>query len=227
MEAFNINIREFFYTYVIPCLLACVCGGIIGYEREKIERPAGLRTHTLVCLGSTVFTLISYYGFVGNFDPSRIAAGIVTGIGFIGAGVVFRQGIFIRGVTTAASIWVVASVGIAIGVKMYYLAFLVTLLGFLILTLVKYFEDKMIKTISYTVMVTSVDNFKCMDELLKFLRSFNSKVFSEKVYIEGSMVDGKNKMTTQFKLESKDPGFSIKIMSIINRFKGITKVEIV
>src|SRR5680860_783742 len=134
MEAFNINLLDFFYKYAIPCIIACICGGIIGYEREKTDRPAGLRTHTLVCLGSTVFTLISYYGFTGGFDPSRLAAGIVTGIGFIGAGVIFRQGIFVRGVTTAASIWVVASIGIAIGTKLYYLAFLTTILGFLILT---------------------------------------------------------------------------------------------
>jgi len=227
MEAFNINLPDFFYNYVIPCMLACICGGIIGYEREKTDRPAGLRTHALVCLGSTVFTLISYHGFTEGFDPSRIAAGIVTGIGFIGAGVIFRQGIFVRGVTTAASIWVVASAGIAIGTKLYYLALLTTLLGFLILTLVKYFEDKLLKKFSYTVIITSDDNFQCSKELLVFLSSFNSKVFSEKIYVESASADGKNRISTQFKLESRDPEFSIKIMEIIKKFKGVSKIEIV
>ena len=227
MEAFNIDLLNFFYNYIIPCLLACICGGIIGYDREKIDRPAGLRTHTLVCLGSTVFTLISYHGFIEGFDPSRIAAGIVTGIGFIGAGVIFRQGIFVRGVTTAASIWVVAAVGIAIGTELYYLAFLTTVLGFLILTLVKYFEDKLTKKFSYTAIITSDDNFQFSKELLEFLSSFNTKIFSEKIFVESSSLDGKNRVSTQFKLESKDPEFSIKIMEIIKKFKGVSKIEIV
>lgn len=223
---FNINFKEFLTDFLIPCILACICGGIIGYEREKVERPAGLRTHALVCLGSAVYTLISYSSFTEGADPSRIAAGIVTGIGFIGAGVIFRQGIFIRGVTTAASIWVVASVGIAIGVQLYYLAILTTILGFLILTLVKYFEEKLVKTISYTVIITSDDNFKCMDELLKFLHSFNVKVFSDKINFESSTLNRKSRMSMQFKLESRDPEFSMKIMDIIKKFKNISKVEI-
>jgi uncharacterized membrane protein YhiD involved in acid resistance len=226
MEAFKIDFIEFLINYAFPCLLACICGGIIGYEREKVERPAGLRTHALVCLGSTVFTLISYSGFTEGFDPSRIAAGIVTGIGFIGAGVIFRQGIFIRGVTTAASIWVVASAGIAIGVKLYYLAIMTTFLGFLILTLVKYFEDKLIKTISYTVVMTSNSNFECMDKLIEFLNTFNLKIFSNKIYYESNLPDGKNKITAQFKLESRDPEFSRKIMEIIKIFPDIIKIEI-
>lgn len=226
MDAFNIDLKEFLIYFFIPCILACICGGIIGYEREKVERPAGLRTHALVCLGSTVFTLISYHNLTEGADPSRIAAGIVTGIGFIGAGVIFRQGIFIRGVTTAASIWVVASVGIAIGVRLYYLAILVTILGFLLLTLVKYFEDKLIKTISYTVTISSDDNFKCMKELLEYLHSFNIKVFGGKINFEAGLSDRKNRMSIQFKLESRDPEFSMKIMDIIKKFENISKVEI-
>jgi len=227
MEDFNINLTDFLFNYVIPCLLACICGGIIGYDREKIDRPAGLRTHALVCLGSTVFTLISYHGFTGGFDPSRIAAGIVTGIGFIGAGVIFRQGIFVRGVTTAASIWAVAAAGIAIGTKLYYLAFLTTILGFLILTLVKYFEDRLIRKFSYTVIITSNDNFKSSKELIEYLYSFNNKVFSEKTYIESTSAGGKNIFATQIRLESRNPEFSSKIMETIKKFEGILRIEIV
>jgi putative Mg2+ transporter-C (MgtC) family protein len=227
MEAFNIDFKDFAFNYVIPCIFACICGGIIGYDREKIDRPAGLRTHALVCLGSTVFTLISYQGFASGFDPSRIAAGIVTGIGFIGAGVIFRQGIFVRGVTTAASIWVVAAAGIAIGTKLYYLAFLTTALGFLVLTMVKYFEDRLIKKFSYTVLITSNDNFKCMKELLVFLQSFNIKVFVEKSFAGSISGDGKRIVAVQFNLESRDSEFSIKIMEVIKKFEGITKIEII
>jgi putative Mg2+ transporter-C (MgtC) family protein len=101
-----------------------VLGGAIGLERELDEKSAGLRTHILVSLGAALFTLVSAYGFrdfltqggaVVRADPSRIAAQIVTGIGFLGAGVIFRQGLNVRGLTTAASLWMVAAVGMAAG----------------------------------------------------------------------------------------------------------------
>jgi putative Mg2+ transporter-C (MgtC) family protein len=102
--------------------VAALLGGVIGLERELDEKAAGLRTHMLVSVGSALFTLVSAYGFRGflnhshvSFDPSRIAAQIVTGIGFLGAGVIFRQGFTIRGLTTAASLWLVAAVGLAAG----------------------------------------------------------------------------------------------------------------
>jgi putative Mg2+ transporter-C (MgtC) family protein len=99
--------------------VAAVLGGVIGLERELDEKAAGLRTHILVSVGSALFTLVGAYGFEdfprGSVDPSRIAAQIVTGIGFLGAGVIFRQGFTVRGLTTAASLWLVAAVGMAAG----------------------------------------------------------------------------------------------------------------
>jgi putative Mg2+ transporter-C (MgtC) family protein len=104
--------------------VAALLGGAIGLERELDEKAAGLRTHMLVSAGSALFTIVSAYGFHdflahgGNevrLDPSRIAAQIVTGIGFLGAGVIFRQGFTVRGLTTAASLWIVAAVGMAAG----------------------------------------------------------------------------------------------------------------
>jgi putative Mg2+ transporter-C (MgtC) family protein len=99
--------------------VAGALGGAIGLERELDEKAAGLRTHMLVSIGSALFTLVGAYGFAGfssgSVDPSRIAAQIVTGIGFLGAGVIFRQGFTVRGLTTAASLWLVAAVGMAAG----------------------------------------------------------------------------------------------------------------
>jgi len=102
-------------------LLAAVLGGAIGAERELNDQPAGLRTHMLLTTGACLFTLISAYGFGGNTDPSRIAAQIVTGIGFLGGGAIVRDGLTVKGVTTAASIWATASVGVAIGAGSYVL----------------------------------------------------------------------------------------------------------
>ena len=115
--------------------LAAVLGGILGLERELREREAGLRTHLLVSVGSALFTIVSAYGFreflnsnasVVRADPTRIAAQIVTGIGFLGAGAIIRQGLSIRGLTTAATLWVVAAIGLAAGAGYYSAAAITT-----------------------------------------------------------------------------------------------------
>jgi putative Mg2+ transporter-C (MgtC) family protein len=99
---------------VIRILIAGALGGLIGFEREISEQPAGFRTHILVSLGAALFTMVGAYAVVGpNIDPTRIAAQVVTGIGFIGAGVIFQQGFSVRGLTTAASLWVTAAIGTA------------------------------------------------------------------------------------------------------------------
>ena len=227
MEAFEINVSVFVYDYLIPCLFAIICGGIIGFERERIDRPAGLRTHILVCLGSAVFTLVSYLGFEKGFDPSRVAAGVVAGIGFIGAGVIFRQGIFVKGVTTAASIWVVAAVGIAIGTKLYYIAFITTILAFCVLFLVKILEEKLQKRFSYTMKITSDEGFEDTGDFIDYLKSFNIKVICEECSMERTSREGIPKISTLIKLESRDPSYSTKIMEIMKKFKGIDRIEIV
>jgi putative Mg2+ transporter-C (MgtC) family protein len=103
-------------------LLAGVLGGAVGAERELADQPAGLRTHMLLTIGACLFTLISAYGFGGPADPSRLAAQIVTGIGFLGGGAIVRHGLTVRGVTTAASIWATTSIGVAVGAGRYLLA---------------------------------------------------------------------------------------------------------
>lgn len=102
-------------------LLAAVCSGLIGFEREAAQKAAGLRTHTLVGVGAAIFSVASIVGFDGP-DQSRIAAQIVTGIGFLGAGAIFREGAFVTGLTTAAGLWVVASIGMAAGSGTEWLA---------------------------------------------------------------------------------------------------------
>lgn len=128
----------------IKLILAIILGGIIGYERERNEHPAGIRTHMLVCLGATLIMIISQ-SFSDQSDPARIAAQIVTGIGFLGAGTILHQGSIVRGLTTAASLWVVAGIGMAIGVGIgltiyAWLAVIATVLVFATLASIKYIE---------------------------------------------------------------------------------------
>lgn len=119
---------------VLRILLAAVLGAIIGYQREKAHRPAGLRTHILISTGAALFTVISGLGFP-TADPSRIAAGIVTGIGFLGAGTILHRTRVVEGLTTAASIWVIAAIGMAAGVGLYIISAATTVIVFLVLLL--------------------------------------------------------------------------------------------
>ena len=142
--------NEFFGIYVPPrstaamtmaMVLAIFLGGLIGLEREMKGRTAGLRTHMLVCVGSTLFTLVSVH--LSRGDPGRIAAQIVSGIGFLGAGAIIREGMNIRGLTTAASIWTTAAIGLALGASPKFGELAVIATGIVVFTLriVDWFED--------------------------------------------------------------------------------------
>jgi len=131
------------YITIARVLLAFVLGGVVGFERERVRRPAGLRTHMLVSAGSACFTVASIYGFSEYGvvrDPARLAAQIVTGIGFLGAGAIFRTGSTVRGLTTASSIWITASIGILAGLGMFVLAVFATALTFFTLFVLKSIE---------------------------------------------------------------------------------------
>lgn len=135
---------------IIRILLAALAGGLIGLEREKHGRPAGLRTHLLVTVGSCLMMVVSEAFFIKygdvpgtsvvRLDPARIAAQIVTGIGFLGAGVILKEGISVRGLTTAACLWLVAGIGMSIGMGLYFPAILSTVLALLSLMFLKKLE---------------------------------------------------------------------------------------
>jgi putative Mg2+ transporter-C (MgtC) family protein len=117
------------WEFALRLVVAAVLGGIVGIERERLERPAGFKTHVLVSLGSALFMLVSYYvadlyrvGGEVRFDPARIGAQVVTGIGFLGAGTIIRQGSLVKGLTTAASLWMISAVGLAVGAGFYWAA---------------------------------------------------------------------------------------------------------
>ena len=129
---------------MLRLLVALALGAIVGLERERQERAAGLRTVTMVSLGSCLFTIIGAYGF-SNTDPSRVAAQIVTGIGFLGAGTIFLRKDLVRGLTTAATIWAVAAIGMAAGTARYFEAGFTTLLILAVLMVLKPIERRFFK----------------------------------------------------------------------------------
>lgn len=127
--------------------LAAVLAGMIGYEREKDRHPAGFRTHILVSVGAALIMLVSAYGFQEflseanvRFDPSRIGAQVVSGVGFLGAGAIVRQGLTVNGLTTAASLWVVAGIGLAVGAGFIFGATLATVFVLISLEVLNRFD---------------------------------------------------------------------------------------
>jgi putative Mg2+ transporter-C (MgtC) family protein len=125
-------------------LLAVALGGVIGFERESVDKPAGFRTHILVCVGAALFALVSREGFFGSgADPSRVASNIVVGIGFLGAGTIWRTGGGVQGLTTAASLWSVAAIGTATGIGYYTGAVGATAIVVGVLTLMKGIERRL------------------------------------------------------------------------------------
>ena len=122
---------------VLRILLAAVLGGFIGYQRDKADKPAGIRTMVLISFGSALFTVVSIEGF--GADPARIAAGIVTGIGFLGAGSIIRRGEgIVEGLTTAATIWAAAGIGLAAGAGLYLISAVATFIIFVVLMIPKF-----------------------------------------------------------------------------------------
>ncbi len=122
---------------IVPMVVSAALGTVLGWERQVGRKPAGLRTHTLVCLGSTLFILTARHAAEmlggGSSDPTRIVHGIVTGVGFLGAGSILRHEGFVLGLTTAASIWMVAAIGASVGVEAYTLAVVGTVLALVVL----------------------------------------------------------------------------------------------
>lgn len=139
-------------TIALHLFGAVLAGGIIGIERSFHARPAGFRTHTLVCLASSLLMLVTLYQWKWlpgvpmdtiRTDPTRMAQGIMTGIGFLGAGVIFKEGLSVRGLTTAASIWVTAAIGILIGVGFYAPAALATAITLGVLSAFRWLEARL------------------------------------------------------------------------------------
>jgi putative Mg2+ transporter-C (MgtC) family protein len=107
---------------LLNLVLALILGGVVGFEREHSRRPAGLRTNILVCMGSAMFGMIATYGFQSPDAAARVVANIIVGVGFLGSGAILKEEETVHGLTTAASLWVVAGIGAAIALRMYFLA---------------------------------------------------------------------------------------------------------
>lgn len=219
-----------FHLLVLTRITAAILFGFgLGLERELTNKYAGLRTHILVCLGSCVFTLLSIYAFPMAIDhthpqafgdPARIAAQILTGIGFIGGGTVLRHGSSVYGLTTAATLWVAASIGMSCGVGMLSVGFITTLLSVSILVLIRAFERD--------VLVTNIKNTKkikitatCIENQAENIHNFIVENF-DFMHEVSRKSDGEKqtKIVAVVDVSGKKP-----IQSIYKKFQNIEGLE--
>ena len=162
---------------ILRIFLAGICGFVIGYERKTRSKEAGVRTHTIVAMGSALMMVVSKYAFadIADFDGARVAAQIVSGIGFVGAGIIIYRRDVLHGVTTAAGVWATAGIGMALGAGMYIIGICSTLLlvGFQLLLHVPF---RILKGRVYSIMKAQID-IKGSDEIQKFKEIFEIKRF--------------------------------------------------
>lgn len=166
-------------TVLFRVALAVVLGFVLGIERELYKRPAGLRTHILVCIASCLIMMVSIYGFDGA-DPARLAAQVVSGVGFLGAGAIMREdkGSGIKGITTAATIWMSAMIGLSCGNGFYFGAIVVTFSALIILTILRNFETKIAASSKYKSRVFMIlkEKENMMINVREYLKEVNLQV---------------------------------------------------
>jgi putative Mg2+ transporter-C (MgtC) family protein len=210
-------------------LAATAMGAAIGIEREYHAKEAGIRTHLLVALGSCLFMILSAYGFDAflakdhtSFDPSRIASQVVTGIGFIGAGTIILQKQVVRGLTTAAGLWVTAAIGLACGIGMYVIAIVTTVLVLVSLGVINiylpYFAQKE-RTITFLI-----EDYKVLTDVLESLRKEKITILNYEMHKDADENNGKMLVSIEIRMRKYDNTKGI--VSILRNFEKVELVQI-
>ena len=209
-------------------LIACICGGIIGFERSKRNKEAGIRTHVIVAVGAALFVIISKYGFrdiVGaagvQVDVARVASNVVTGVSFLGAGIINMRGDTIHGLTTAAGIWAAAAIGLSVGSGLYILGVSATILLIVVqmvthLTSVVTFD----KVVTSTIVVTMEDNSTSFYDFCNFMERRG-------ITISGSHIKRHEDMTLTYTLDVHMPVdlTSTDLLSIVKTCNYVKSIE--
>ncbi len=225
--------------FIFKILISTALGILIGIEREMTNKTAGLRTHILLCLGCTVFTILSIHGFTVETiqegtrvinDPARIAAQILTGIGFIGGGAVLHHGVTVYGLTTAATLWITASIGMAVGTGSYYTAIITALITVIILVVIRQFENIfLIKHITKTATIKA--SIVCQKDELSRIHDWFFNEFKNIQEINTNKPQGKKdniKLTYIIDIYDKDPINSVhKKLISLQGIESLTLKQIV
>lgn len=226
------TVSVFDIEMLLRLVLASLLGGLIGFERELHGRPAGFRTHLLVSLGSALFVVvsISFYKVYGNFsgngpvgvDPGRIAAQVVTGIGFLGAGAIIRERGSIRGLTTAACLWVAAAVGVACGAGLFVISCAVTAVALLSLLVLKQVEGKLHKDTYLEVSLLSEDREGRLEQIGDILQQCGVELMETAV--ERHLDVGTVQYDFRLKVATRVKGCPL--VDLLSELDGVRKVSL-
>lgn len=215
-------------------VLACVLGGIIGYERQSRRKSAGLRTNVLVCLGACLVMVLSqalYQNVEGktNADPARLAAQVVSGIGFLGAGAIMKEGLTVTGLTTAACLWVVAGVGLAVGSGFYSGALITTALVFVTLGSLSRLDEWVDHEKNLGLGIHTVDKPGQLMQISSCLEDLQLRVRGVKVKADEDEVDGSGRRLLYIDLEvyNKHGVKSVVIVDAVSQIDGVVSVDVV
>ena len=205
---------------ILRIFLAGICGFVIGYERKTRSKEAGVRTHTIVAMGSALMMVVSKYAFadIADFDGARVAAQIVSGIGFLGAGIIIYRRDVLHGVTTAAGVWATAGIGMALGAGMYIIGICSTVLlvGFQLLLHVPF---RILKGRVYSILKAQID-IKDNDEIQKF-----KEIFEIKRYINYKEVASDGGFTANIEFSTLKSYCSEELHSIMSENSFIRSLE--
>jgi len=212
------NLEELF-----KLILAATFGGLVGIERQIQGQTAGFRTQLLVCLGSCLFTIssIRFFEIYGKMvDPARISAQIVVGIGFLGAGAIIKQGDYVRGLTTAATLWVVSAIGLAVGLGEYNLSTFATFLTLINLIILKKLENILPRD-NYSSLEIEYEGFETSD-----IHSFSKKFSIEIASLKESFDRDDNKSIITVTLKYKNNNQIKSLLNVLKNEPGLKKIVI-
>ena len=222
---------SYYLDILLRVLVSTLLGFAVGFERELTSKFAGLRTHILVCVGSCVFTILSIFAFptisadgnpVAFGDPARIAAQVLTGIGFIGGGTVLRHGSSVIGLTTAATLWTTASIGMAVGCGHIILAGIATIITLFVLILVRKLETGYLRKFTQkvaTIKATLIVDNKYVPEVIKTISTKFDKIV-EINHAKGERMDDKEKIYVVAKVVANNP-----VLDMYNKITLIENIE--
>jgi putative Mg2+ transporter-C (MgtC) family protein len=217
---------DLYGIYGLRLVLACVLGGIIGYEREHTHRPAGFRTHILVCVGSALVMVTSEFIFkkylhMASVDPTRMGAQVISGIGFLGAGTIIREGFNVKGLTTAASLWAVSCVGIAAGIGFYVGAIAATALIFLTLIALRKIEKGvMSKGMVKTIYIQAFNISGLIGQITDVIGKYNVLIKT----IEFMNNDEDGDLSVKLVVKYPTAGLSGNVINDLHKLEGVQRI---
>jgi len=211
------------FHFILRLFLAAVLAAFIGLERESHGRPAGLRTHILVAVGACLVMLLSFYGFPAwpNRDPARLAAQVISGIGFLGAGTILREGASIKGLTTAASLWVVAGIGLAIGAGFYPSALAATLIAVVALFFLEKLEKRFISPRAVSLAITMVDRPGQLGEVCSVIGRYGFSIRA----IELDQDEEETLATANLQVERRGPARPEQLIEELRHIQGVRRLH--